>query len=177
MTPLDFGLLILRVVIGGTMFAHGAQKAFGWWNGPGVDRWRQAVGGMGFQPVGLWAGVSIVAELTGILLVLGFLTPVAAAIVLAQAIVIIGHAHLAKGFWNTQGGYEFPLSLAGGAAALLFTGPGAVSIDALTGVGLTDTGLLALFLLGIAGGLLGVSAPRLLAREAEATDGRRGPDR
>jgi hypothetical protein len=57
-------------------------------------------------------------------------------------------------------------------AALLFTGPGSVSIDALTGFGLTDTGLLALFLLGIAGGLLGVSAPRLLAREAEATDGR-----
>jgi putative oxidoreductase len=47
MQPTDFGLLILRLVVGLTLAGHGAQKAFGWWNGPGIERWRDAIGRMG----------------------------------------------------------------------------------------------------------------------------------
>ena len=106
METADFGLLILRVVIGGTMFAHGAQKAFGWWNGPGPDRWRSIVGGMGFRPAGFWAAISIAAELCGALLLVGFLTPIVAAVIVAQTVVIMGQVHLPKGFFNTAGGIE-----------------------------------------------------------------------
>jgi putative oxidoreductase len=166
MNEMDFGLLILRVVVGGTMFAHGAQKAFGWWSGPGYDRWRSVVGGMGFQPVGFWTAASVAAELSGGLLVIGFLTPIVAAVLVAHTIVIIGQAHLPKGFFNTAGGFEFPLSLGAGAAALLFTGPGAASVDALIGFEVTATTSVILFVLAIAGGLISLAAPHLRPRES-----------
>jgi putative oxidoreductase len=166
MNETDFGLLILRVVVGGTMFAHGAQKAFGWWDGPGYDRWRSAVGGMGFQPAEFWTAASVAAELSGALLVLGFLTPIVAAVLVAHTIVIIGVAHLPKGFFSTAGGYEFPLSLGAGAAAILFTGPGAASVDALIGFEVTAAASVILFVLAIAGGLISLGAPRLGPRES-----------
>jgi putative oxidoreductase len=167
METLDFGLLILRAVVGGTMFAHGAQKAFGWWGGPGYERWRGAIGGMGFQPVALWTAVSIAGELSGGLLLLGLLTPLVAALIVAQAIVIIGQVHLAKGFFNTAGGFEFPLSLGAGAAAVLFTGPGAASVDALVGFDVSATVRVILFVLAIAGGLIALGAPHFLARQGD----------
>ena len=166
METTDFGLLILRVVIGGTMFAHGAQKAFGWWSGPGPDRWRNIVGGMGFRPVGFWTVISIGTELCGALLLLGFLTPIVAALIVAQTVVIMGQVHLPKGFFNTAGGIEFPLSIWAGASALLFAGPGSASVDALTGFDLTATGRVILFVLATAGGLIALATPRLLTHQA-----------
>ncbi|MEA2608499.1 MAG: putative oxidoreductase, partial [Chloroflexota bacterium] len=43
MQDTDLGLLILRGVVGLTLAGHGAQKAFGWWSGPGLEGWRGAV--------------------------------------------------------------------------------------------------------------------------------------
>ena len=77
---LDAGIAALRITIGLIFAAHGAQKAFGWWKGPGYAAWTGAIGKMGFRPVALWAFISVAAELgAGLLLALGLLTPLAAA--------------------------------------------------------------------------------------------------
>jgi uncharacterized membrane protein YphA (DoxX/SURF4 family) len=44
------GLLLLRVVIGLTLAAHGAQKLFGWWGGSGMSGWVQAVTRLRIRP-------------------------------------------------------------------------------------------------------------------------------
>lgn len=128
----DIGLLILRVVVGLIFAAHGAQKAFGWWNGPGVAGWTGAMNRMGLRPAPFWAFVSTVAELgAGTALALGLFTPLIVAALTSQAIVIIFRAHWAAGFWNANKGFEFPLSLFGGVLAILFAGPGAWALDSL----------------------------------------------
>ena len=107
MTPGDLGLLILRLVIGLTFAAHGAQKAFGWWSGPKYSGWRAGVERMGLRPAGFWALVSTAAELGGgVLLAVGLLTPVATAALIAQSLVIVGLVHLPKGFWKLSGPRE-----------------------------------------------------------------------
>ncbi|WP_218606397.1 DoxX family protein, partial [Pseudonocardia abyssalis] len=45
----DLGLLILRFAIGGTFVAHGMQKVFGLWNGPGIGGFAQVLAGFGFR--------------------------------------------------------------------------------------------------------------------------------
>jgi putative oxidoreductase len=152
MELLDVAILVLRVVVGGTLFAHGAQKAFGWWGGPGRSGWTAAIARMGFRPAPLFAAVSIAAELAGALLLLGLLTPLAGLALIGQMVVIIGTAHFAKGFWNRDGGYEFALSLLGGIVALTLAGPGAVSLDAAIGVEVAPILRVVAVVIGFAGG-------------------------
>jgi putative oxidoreductase len=134
---LDAGIAALRITIGLIFAAHGAQKAFGWWKGPGYAGWTSAIGKMGFRPVVLWAFISVGAELgAGLLLALGLLIPLAAAGLVGQGIVIIARVHWVNGFWSRDGGYEYPLALLGGSVAIALTGPGGWSLDARLPVGL-----------------------------------------
>lgn len=162
----DIALLILRVVVGGTLFAHGAQKAFGWWGGPGPQGWTAIIAKMGFRPAPLFAALSIAAELSGILLALGLLTPLVGMLLVGQVVVIIGKAHLQKGFWNNDGGYEFALSLLAGVAAVLLAGPGSISVDGLIGFSLAPELRVALLVIGLAGGAGTLVLQRLTARPA-----------
>jgi len=131
---LSLGLLVMRVTIGLLFAAHAAQKAFGWWRGPGFAGWTNAVTNMGWHPARPWAFLSILAELGGgLLLTVGLLTPFATAVLVAQTTVIIERVHLRNGFWNTAGGIEYPLTLGLGAAALYLAGPGALSLDRALG--------------------------------------------
>ena len=130
---MSFGLLILRLVAGGTMFGHGAQKLFGWFGGGGLQGTAGFFGNMGFRPALPAALAAGLAEAGGLLLAAGLLTPLAAlgiATVMATAIALV---HWSKGFWNTKGGYEFPLLLFATAVALTATGPGRFSIDRAIG--------------------------------------------
>lgn len=161
MTVSDLALLILRIGIGLTFAAHGVQKAFGWWNGPGPAGWSGAMSKMGFAPVGLFAVLSTANELIGgPLLALGLLTPLVAAVLIAQSIVIIAAVHWRNGFFAANGGIEFPLALGIGATAVCLSGPGGYSLDAAVGIALTDGARILLTVLGMGVGLVTQAYPR-----------------
>jgi len=161
MSTLDLGLLVLRLGVGLTFAAHGAQKAFGWWSGPGLAGWRSGMERMRMLPASLWAVVSAGAELVGgLLLAVGLLTPVAAAVLIAQSIVIIELVHRRNGFFNAKQGFEFPLALGVGAVAVALAGSGWASIDYAIGFLPTDQLRLAFLLVGILGALVALTVPR-----------------
>jgi putative oxidoreductase len=167
MDPVDAGLLVLRLAIGLTFAAHGAQKAFGWWGGPGWDRWRGAMLGMGFRPASLFATLSIGAELVGgVCLALGLVTAVAAAVLAAQSVVIILKVHAPHGFWNRSEGIEYPLALGLSAIAIELTGPGRLSLDAAAGFEPPAGVRTILLLAGVAGGLLTIALAETSDRPA-----------
>lgn len=131
---LNLGLLILRVIIGLTLMGHGAQKLFGWFNGPGLKGFSGGPQRMGLRPALFWATLAALGEFGGgLLLVLGLLTPLGALGIMGSMFVAITKVHLPKGFWNSKGGIEFPLSLWTVAFALGLTGPGIYSLDYLIG--------------------------------------------
>jgi putative oxidoreductase len=131
-STLDVGLLALRVGVGGTLFAHGAQKLFGWFGGHGLDATAGAFDGMGFKPAKPSAAIAGVSEAGGILIALGAATPVAAAGAVG-AMIGAAAVHKPAGFFATSGGYEYPATLGLAAAALALTGPGKYSVDAALG--------------------------------------------
>src|SRR5437879_13883169 len=78
--PMDTALLILRLVVGLYVTAHGAQKLFGWFEGHGFSKTQGFVGGMlGYRPAWLWTlAVSLAEFVGGLLFVLGLLSPIGA---------------------------------------------------------------------------------------------------
>jgi putative oxidoreductase len=162
MQTTDVGLLIVRLVVGLIFAAHGAQKAFGWWAGPGWTGWVGVMERLRFRPTRVFAGVSMATELGGgLLLAAGFLTPVATMLIIGQSVVIIFKAHWPRGFWNRDNGFEFPLALAGGALGVALTGPGAISLDAVAGLLPPDGVRLVLVALGLIGGVATLAVPQL----------------
>src|SRR6266850_2815178 len=131
---MDLGLLVLRVVVGLTLAAHGAQKLLGWFGGYGLAGTGGFLEQLGFRPGKRAAFMAGLAETAGgLLLALGAATPLAATVIVAVMLVAIVTAHLSKGFFNHNGGYEYPLVLAVAALSVAFTGPGRISVDAWLG--------------------------------------------
>lgn len=147
-TAIAWALLIIRVVAGLTLAAHGAQKLFGWFGGPGFAKLEQGFRTQGFRPAWIWAPLVILGELGGgLALALGFLTPLGAAGAFGAMAMAILKSHWTKGFFNSKGGIEFPLQLLAASVAIGIAGPGAYSVDALLNLHLPEAplfGILAL---------------------------------
>jgi putative oxidoreductase len=158
------GLLILRLGIGLIIAAHGAQKLFGVWGGPGMTKWTQSVQRLRIRPAQPWAWVAALSEFGGgLLLALGLLSPLGSLALIGAMLVAIATVHLPKGFWVSKGGFEFNLSLIAGAAALAFTGPGPYSLDGALRVHLPEPLTL---IVGTVALVVGVSAT-LLSRSPQ----------
>ena len=160
---MDIGLLALRLVLGLTLAAHGAQKLTGWFGGGGLRGTGQFLEGMGFVPgrrAALFAGLAEAGG--GLLLAVGLLTPAASAAFLAVMLVAIFTVHLPNGFFSQNGGYEYNLVLAIAALSLAFTGPGSLSLDAALGLALDGPAWGGSALLA---GLLGGGAQLAMRRE------------
>lgn len=130
----DTGLFILRLVVGLLMAGHGAQKLFGMFGGPGLKGTSGWLGSVGLRPSGLWALLAGLSEFGGgVLVALGLLTPLGAVGIAASMLMAISIAHRGK-LWVADGGMEYNLVLIAASTALIFTGPGRFSLDAVLGV-------------------------------------------
>jgi putative oxidoreductase len=123
--------------VGAVFVAHGAQKLFGAWGGPGLAGTTAYFSSLGLEPAYPLAILVAVTEFVGgILLILGGATMwVSLALALAMA-VAIWKVHYRNGFFlnwtGTPGqghGIEFNLVLVGALVALMLAGAGALSID------------------------------------------------
>src|SRR5271166_2484068 len=130
MTPYDaqdVALLILRLVLGLTLAAHGLNKFFGGGKIPGTARWFESIG---MKPGKFHATVAACTETAaGLGLAAGLLTPIPAAGFVSLMIVAAWTVHRANGFFIVKEGWEYNLVLAAVAVAVATLGPGKLSLD------------------------------------------------
>jgi putative oxidoreductase len=125
-------LLLVRVVVGGTMIAHGYNHWRGGGKIAGTGRW---FSGLGLRYGVLQAWMSVVTEIgAGFLLIIGFLTPLAAAAIISVMLIAGLLAHRKNGFFVFKDGYEYVLVLAVVCLMLGATGPGRISVDNAIGL-------------------------------------------
>ena len=131
---MSIGLLVARLIFGFGMAAHGSQKLFGWFNGPGLGGMAGWMDSIGFRP-GRFFGTALgLCEFTGgVLIALGLFGPLGPALVVDVMIVAMVTVHRRHGFFVSNNGIEVPSLYIAGALAIGAAGPGAYSLDAILG--------------------------------------------
>src|SRR2546421_11273132 len=109
---MSLALFVLRVVVGFTFVGHGAQKLYGSFGGDGPDRTAALFDQVALRPGRFNAMAAGCCEfLGGLALAFGFLTPFAAAALVAVMTAAIITVHARNGYWNTNKGFEYNLVL------------------------------------------------------------------
>ena len=149
MNPLDTSLLLLRIVAGMTFVAHGVNHAR---NIPGTTRWFAKVG---FRSASIQARLSVLVEVgAGALLVVGLMTSLAAAALVATMTVAALAVHRFNGFFvfRPGEGWEYVHVLGWVGFVIAWLGAGSYSLDNALGLE-WGTGWGLMFAIG--GGLIG----------------------
>ena len=136
-TMRPYGPTLLRLALGAVFLAHGLQKLLGIWGGPGIVGTVHLIQGLGLPYPYPLATLLIVTDVAGgVLLILGWGTLWATMALLVDMGIAVWKVHYPHGFflnWAlTPGkghGFEYNLVLIAGLLCLLFTGPGALSVD------------------------------------------------
>jgi putative oxidoreductase len=119
---IDWALLAIRVTLGVIFMAHGAQKLFGAFGGPGLAAVVQQMGPIGYL-------VTIGEFFGGFGLLVGLLPRFSA---LANIVIMLGaiaQVHGKNGFFLQTGGFEYNIALIGLLAAILIAGPGRFAVS------------------------------------------------
>ena len=130
----DFGLFVLRLVVGALLAMRGLQKLFGLFGGPGINGFAQTLTDAGFEQAKVLAIAGGAIELVaGVMLIIGLATPIAAAgllglVALGIAIRLTGPDQVPL-LGDTARGLETPILYAAALFSLLFAGPGRWSMD------------------------------------------------
>lgn len=131
----DIGLLVLRLVLGVIFLGHGLQK-LGWFEGGGyassIDSQKLFLSFFGYSSTTFLAWVLTFTEVgAGLSLLFGVATPLGVAAAIGIMFQFFAGTQWDGGLFGneTQGGFEFTLSMAAAAAVLAFVGPGQFSID------------------------------------------------
>jgi putative oxidoreductase len=132
----SLSLLLLRVPLGLIFMAHGSQKLFGLFGGPGVSATLKTFEEkMGIPPI--LTILAMIAEFGGGLgVMVGCLTRLSAFGIGSVMVVAIYKVHLVNGFFmnwyclpGRGHGIEYNVALLGMALSLVFTGGGRWSVD------------------------------------------------
>ena len=148
---MNLAMLILRVGIGLTFAAHGYGKIFQGGRIPGTAGWFDS---MGMKPGKLHAWMAALTEIgAGLLLALGFLTPLAAAGMVGVMVVAAWTVHRHNGFMIVREGWEYTFVLAVVAISVATLGPMEWSVDSALGIDDDLDGYIGLAI-GAGGGVL-----------------------
>jgi putative oxidoreductase len=163
-------LLIARLILGLGLAAHGAQKLFGWFGGPGPKGMAGFMAGMNLRPPMLFGLAAGLGEFGGgLLIALGFLGGIGPGLLVVVMLTAILTVHWGKGFFVAGNGWELPGTYIAGALAIDFAGFGVYSIDKVLGWSILGTDADRWIILGVAVVIaLLNSSMRFLPRPASA---------
>ena len=129
-SAVDWALLVARVIVGVVFMAHGAQKLFGAFGGPGLSAFIQMIGPLGYL-------VAVGEFFGGLGVALGVLSRFSAASIILIMLGAIGMVHAKFGFFmnwagNQSGeGFEYHLLAIGILLPVVLLGPGQFAIGRL----------------------------------------------
>jgi putative oxidoreductase len=168
----DVGSLLIRLILGFVMLAHGWNHAFGGGRLAGTARWFESIG---IKPGWLHARLATYTELAvGPMLLLGLFTPLAAAGVVGTMGVAFVANHRKNGFFifRPGEGYEYVITLIITAIGLAAIGGGEASLDhALDLADNLSGGSMALLAFLVGGGGAGLVLATCWRPPAKAAEG------
>ena len=127
--------MVLRMVVGGLLAGHGAQKLFGHFNGPGLEGTSGFMEMLGLRPGRPWAVLAGLSEFGGgVLTALGLLHPLGPLGIISAMSMATTKAHWDKPIWVTEGGAELPVINMSVATALILNGSGKYALDRALGI-------------------------------------------
>jgi len=149
----DVTLLGTRLVVGSYLAVHGAQKLFGAFGGPGLEKAAAGFHRIGLRPGKHMAAAAGITELGGGVLTAAGIADPAGPLAIMGAMTVAATTHRANGPLAARGGFELPLTNLAAAAALAVVGPGKfrigpslprpLAVAATVGGGLLAAGLVA----------------------------------
>ncbi len=129
-TSAGLDTLPVRVAIGATFAAHGAQKLFAWFGGYGLEGTAGWMASIGIEPAMLMTVLAGSSEFFGgLLLIVGLLVRPAALTLAIAMVVAIFTVHIQNGLFMSNNGYEYALALLVVSVGLIIRGGGSFSAD------------------------------------------------
>ncbi len=164
----DAAILGSRLVVGGYLAAHGAQKLVGAFDGPGLDGAGGFFESLGLRPGKPHATAASLAEVGGGLLTAAGLAHPAGPTAIASTMAVAGStAHRGQGPFAKDGGPELPIAYIAASAALAAAGPGRFSLDRLLGTRLPGKAIAVTAAFGAAGAAA-IAGRAIATRRVEA---------